>query len=33
MCENNEKIIIESNKLNLYYGDNHALKDISFIIP
>lgn len=33
MCDNKEKIIIESNKLNLYYGDNHALKDISFRIP
>ena len=34
MCENNRgKNIIRSNKLNLYYGDNHALKDISFDIP
>ncbi len=33
MCDNNEKIIIESDKLNLYYGGNHALKDISFRIP
>ena len=34
MCENNRgKSIIRSNKLNLYYGDNHALKDISFDIP
>ncbi len=28
-----EKTIIESKKLNLYYGDNHALKDISIEIP
>ena len=27
------KTIIESKKLNLYYGDNHALKDISIEIP
>ena len=24
-----DKTIIESRALNLYYGDNHALKDIS----
>ena len=28
-----ERTIIESRHLNLYYGDNHALKDISFEIP
>ena len=27
------KTIIESRALNLYYGDNHALKDISIQIP
>ena len=29
----NDKTIIESRGLNLYYGDNHALKDISIQIP
>ena len=28
-----DKTIIESRGLNLYYGDNHALKDISIQIP
>ena len=28
-----DKTIIESRALNLYYGDNHALKDISIQIP
>ena len=28
-----ERTIIASRHLNLYYGDNHALKDISFEIP
>ena len=28
-----ERTIIASKHLNLYYGDNHALKDISFEIP
>lgn len=28
-----DKTIIESHGLNLYYGDNHALKDISIQIP
>ena len=28
-----ERTIIESRHLNLYYGDNHALKDISVEIP
>ena len=28
-----DKTIIESRTLNLYYGDNHALKDISIQIP
>ena len=28
-----ERTIIESRHLNLYYGDNHALKDINIEIP
>ena len=33
MCDNSEKTIIQSKKLNLYYGENHALKDIDIEIP
>ncbi len=34
MCESNtEKSVIRSDKLNLYYGDNRALKDVSLDIP
>ena len=29
----NEDIILKADKLNLWYGDNHALKDISIQIP
>ena len=28
-----ERTIIESKHLNLYYGENHALKDICIEIP
>lgn len=33
MCDNSEKTIIQSKKLNLYYGENHALKNIDIEIP
>ena len=33
MCDNSEKTIIQAKKLNLYYGENHALKDIDIEIP
>ena len=29
----NERTIISASHLNLYYGDNHALKDINIEIP
>ena len=25
--------ILETNKLNLWYGQNHALKDVSLVMP
>ncbi len=34
MCDSHtEKSVIRSEKLNLYYGENHALKDVSLDIP
>lgn len=33
MCDKNENTIIRAEKLNLYYGENHALKDIDIAIP
>ena len=29
----NENTIIKAENLNLYYGENHALKDINIEIP
>ena len=29
----NENVILQAENLNLYYGENHALKDINIEIP
>ena len=33
MNENTGRTVMEARRLNLYYGENHALKDISIAIP
>ena len=33
LISSEERTIIEAKSLNLYYGDNHALKDINIEIP